>query len=179
VSLARLRAATSPQRFPKDFTIQLSTDGIGYTPVYAENDFTASVNTWYPFPFPATSARYVKIHVTEQRPSNGKYFTEIAEIEVFGSEPNVVATLTWNATGDDANAGTASSYEIRFTTSPTNFESATLAPNPPVPKPAGSQETFVISSGLSPGIKTWFAIKTRDDAGNSSVTVISATMPVP
>jgi hypothetical protein len=94
-------------------------------------------------------------------------------------EPNIVATLSWNATGDDANAGTASSYEIRFTTSPTNFESATLAPNPPVPKPAGSQETFVISSGLSPGIKTWFAIKTRDDAGNSSVTVISATMPVP
>jgi hypothetical protein len=179
VSLVRLRAATSPQRFPKDFTIQLSTDGLGYTPGHGENDFTAAVNTWYEFPFPATSARYMKIEVTEQRPSNGKYFTEIAEIEVFGPEPNVVATLSWNATGDDGATGTASSYEIRFTSSPTDFQSATLAPNPPLPQPGGSKETFVISGGLSAGAKTWFAIKTTDDAGNSSFSVVSATMPVP
>ena len=120
----------------------------------------------------------MKVEVTEQRPSNGKYFTELAEVDVWGSEPNVVATLTWNATGDDAGAGTASSYEIRFTTSPTDFGSATLAPNPPLPQPAGSKETFVISGGLSAGAKTWFGIRTTDDAGNSSLTVVSATMPV-
>jgi hypothetical protein len=129
--------------------------------------------------FPATSARYVKVEVTEQRPSNGKYFTELAEIDVWGSQANIVATLTWTATGDDAHAGTASSYEIRFTTSPTDFESATLAPNPPTPQPSGSKETFVISSGLSAGTKTWFGIKTTDETGNSSLTIVSATMPVP
>ncbi|MGH9463692.1 MAG: discoidin domain-containing protein [Vicinamibacteria bacterium] len=179
VSLVRLRASTSWQRFPKDFAIQLSTDGIGYTPVRAENDFTATVSTWYEFPFPATSARYVKIQVTEQRPSNGKYFTELAEVDVWSAEPNIVATLTWTATGDDGATGTAASYEIRFTTSPTDFQSATLAPNPPVPQPAGSKETFVMSGGLSAGAKTWFAIKTTDDKGNSSITVVSATMPLP
>jgi hypothetical protein len=180
VSVVRLRSDnTIWQRFPKDFTIQLSTDGLGYTPVHAENDFKATVSTWYEFPFPATPARYVKVEVTEQRPSNGKYFTELAEIDVWGSQANIVATLTWTATGDDAHAGTASSYEIRFTTSPTDFESATLAPNPPTPQPSGSKETFVISSGLSAGTKTWFGIKTTDETGNSSLTIVSATMPVP
>ena len=36
-----------------------------------------------------------------------------------------------------------------------------------------------MSSGLSAGATTWFAIKTSDDAGNSSLTVVSATMPAP
>jgi hypothetical protein len=182
VSLVRLRAATSWQRFPKDFTIQLSTNGLGYTPVHQEIDFKASVSTWYEFPFPATSARYVKVVVTEQRPSNGKYFTEIAEIEVFGPEPSVVATLTWNATGDDGSAGKATSYWIRFGTSPitaANFSQATLVLNPPTPQPSGSKETLVIGSGLSPGTTTWFGIKTLDEAGNGSLSVVSATMPVP
>ena len=124
----------------------------------------------------------MKIEVTEQRLSNGKYFTEIAEIEVFGAEATPTATLSWFASGDDSSIGTATSYEIRFDTSEitaASFGTATLAPDPPVPQPAGSPETFVINSGLSAGTTTWFAIKTSDEAGNSSLTVVSATMPAP
>jgi len=180
MNLVRVRSDnTKWQRFPKDFTIQLSVDGVNYSIVHSEEDFKASVSTWYEFPFVARPARYVKIEVTEQRLSNGKYFTEIAEVEILGPEAIIVATLTWNASGDDADVGTAASYEIRFTTSPTDFKSATLAPNPPVPQPAGSKESFVIRSGLSAGAKTWFGIKTMDEAGNSSLTIVSATMPMP
>ncbi|MBI1882662.1 MAG: S8 family serine peptidase [Chlamydiae bacterium] len=84
---------------------------------------------------------------------------------------NTSLTLTWTAPGDDDNVGTASSYEIRYSTSlitDANFSAATLAPNPPTPQVAGSTETFSLT-GLALSQNYYYvAIKTQDDVGQVS-----------
>jgi hypothetical protein len=77
-------------------------------------------------------------------------------------------TLTWTAPGDDGNNGTAAEYDIRYATS--NIDNATWefaiqASGEPAPKPAGSNETFVVG-GLASATTYYFALKTGDDAGN-------------
>jgi chitodextrinase len=78
--------------------------------------------------------------------------------------------LNWIAVGDDGNVGTASSYDIRYSTAvitSANFSSANKVSNPPTPKINGSSETFTIS-GLSGDTTYYFAIKAIDKSGNSS-----------
>jgi hypothetical protein len=78
--------------------------------------------------------------------------------------------LTWTAPGDDESTGTASSYRVKYSTSPidkSNWGSATDVSGEPTPKPAGSTETMTIS-GLTPGATYYFALKAYDEAGNSS-----------
>ena len=56
-------------------------------------------------------------------------------------------TLSWTAPGDDDWTGTATQYEIRFSTSPItagNFASATLVPNPPAPLASGSAQAMLV-----------------------------------
>lgn len=46
-------------------------------------------------------------------------------------------TLTWTATGDDGNTGTAAAYDLRHSTAPIdagNFDLATPIPGVPAPK---------------------------------------------
>jgi subtilisin family serine protease len=95
--------------------------------------------------------------------------------------PEAIADLTANAVGitevtlqwtspADAGNGSASSYDVRYSTSPINegnFSSATPAPNPPSPGPAGSTETLTIT-GLAPGTTYYFAVKSADFFGNTS-----------
>lgn len=79
-------------------------------------------------------------------------------------------TLTWTAPGDDANAGQAASYNLRYSTSPLtegNFAQATAATNIPAPQVAGSTETASIT-GLLPSTTYYFGLKTTDDSGNIS-----------
>ncbi len=78
-------------------------------------------------------------------------------------------TLTWTSPLDSGN-GSASVYDIRYSTSPIteeNFGDATSYLNPPVPKAAGERETLNIS-GLLPGTVYYFAIKSADFFGNFS-----------
>ncbi|HEY3403795.1 MAG TPA: S8 family serine peptidase [Ohtaekwangia sp.] len=78
-------------------------------------------------------------------------------------------TLTWTAPADAGN-GSASVYDIRYSTSPItegNFGSATQWPSPPVPQAAGSPESVTIT-GLLPGTVYYFAIKSADFFGNFS-----------
>jgi hypothetical protein len=78
-------------------------------------------------------------------------------------------TLSWTSPADPGN-GSASVYDIRYSTSPIteiNFESATPYVNPPVPKIAGSEETLTIS-GLLADTPYYFAIKSADFFGNFS-----------
>jgi Tol biopolymer transport system component len=79
-------------------------------------------------------------------------------------------TLTWTATGDDGNSGTASTYSIRY--APTlidsaGFATATQAAGAPAPKTAGSTETFEVT-GLNSMTTYYFAIKAGDEAANWS-----------
>ena len=78
-------------------------------------------------------------------------------------------TLTWTAPGDDSDVGTASQYDIRYSTSPitdANWDSATHT-GEPSPQPAGSTETFTVT-GLSQATTYYFALKTADEVPNWS-----------
>ncbi|MDZ7369799.1 MAG: Ig-like domain-containing protein [candidate division KSB1 bacterium] len=89
--------------------------------------------------------------------------------------------LTWTATGDDGNTGTATLYDIRYSKNnitAADFNSATQVTGVPSPKQAGAAESFTVT-GLSADTKYYFALKVRDDAGNWSniSNVASATTP--
>ncbi|MGH2830850.1 MAG: beta strand repeat-containing protein, partial [Actinomycetota bacterium] len=76
--------------------------------------------------------------------------------------------LGWQATGDDGSAGTATSYDLRYSTSPItagNFTLATAVFGLPAPAPSGQLQTFTVP-GLAPNTPHYFAIKAIDEAPN-------------
>jgi chitodextrinase len=90
-------------------------------------------------------------------------------------------TLGWTAVGDDSLTGTATSYDVRYSTSPitaANFASATAITGEPTPAIAGTAQSVMVR-GLSRQVTYWFAAKVTDDAGNPSAisNVPSATTP--
>ncbi len=79
--------------------------------------------------------------------------------------------LSWTAPGDDGATGTATTYDVRYSTSTiteANWPSATQASGEPSPQVAGSGETFTVV-GLSQSTTYYFAIKTSDEVPNESV----------
>jgi hypothetical protein len=79
-------------------------------------------------------------------------------------------TLTWTAPGDDGNAGRATNYDVRYSSSQVtqaNWASATQATGEPSPKATGSTETFIVT-GLQAGKTYYFALKTVDEVPNWS-----------
>ncbi len=92
--------------------------------------------------------------------------------------------LTWTAPGNDGDTGTASVYDIRYSTAPIleeNWEDAERAAVEAAPKPAGTPEGFTLS-GLQPGTIHHVAMKTGDEAGNwsgLSNTIAGNTLPPP
>ncbi|RCV64105.1 PKD repeat-containing protein [Methanophagales archaeon] len=79
-------------------------------------------------------------------------------------------TLTWTAPGDDEDTGTATKYDIRYSTSAitgANWDSAVQCTDEPTPQEAGSTETFTVT-GLSPDKAYYFALKTADEVTNWS-----------
>ena len=154
--------------FPKDFQIQLSTDNVSFTAAHSENDFVAAAGTFASFDFTETTARYVRISVTETRPWGSNFIAQIAEVEVYETVP-AGARLTWTAPGDNVDQWTATSYDVRYSTSPINdtaFNSATQVGSVRAPQQAGSTETLTVP-GLGPGTY-YFRIKTSDESGNVS-----------
>jgi phosphodiesterase/alkaline phosphatase D-like protein len=78
--------------------------------------------------------------------------------------------LAWTAPGDDGNIGTATTYDIRYSTSAitsANFASAISVIGEPAPKVAGSAETYTVLD-LSSSTSYYFAIKTADEVPNWS-----------
>lgn len=79
-------------------------------------------------------------------------------------------TLRWTAPGNDGSVGTASSYDIRYSTTPvvdSTWANATHASGVPAPQAAGSQESLVVA-GLQSGTTYYFALKTADAVPNWS-----------
>jgi hypothetical protein len=77
--------------------------------------------------------------------------------------------LTWTAPGDDWKTGTASKYDIRYSTDPITegtWDQATQCDGEPIPQPAGSGESFTVT-GLGHGAH-YFAVKTADEVPNWS-----------
>ena len=89
--------------------------------------------------------------------------------------------LNWSATGDDSLTGTATSYDIRYSTSPitsANWSSATTVTGEPAPGASGSSQSYTVT-GLTRQTTYYFAMKVTDDAGSPSAlsNVPSATTP--
>ncbi|MBL0740468.1 fibronectin type III domain-containing protein [Chryseolinea lacunae] len=121
----------------------------------------------------------------------GSYSSNVSEVVIYGclgpvvpdtTPPGAITTLStgtasstsvqlaWTATGDDGNTGSASSYDVRYSTSAItagNFASATQATGEPAPLFAGNAQSFFVS-GLSPSTTYYFALKAIDEANNTS-----------
>jgi len=86
--------------------------------------------------------------------------------------PGAAAELSWTAPGDDGNTGTATEYDIRFSTDgaiedSTDFADATRILDVPNPEEAGTEQSFVVN-GLPFDTETHFAIRSFDAVGNES-----------
>ncbi len=79
--------------------------------------------------------------------------------------------LGWTAVGDDGCTGSATAYDIRYSTNPilndADFEAATQAVGEPRPQSCGALEQFCLA-GLTAGATYDVAMKVIDDAGNVS-----------
>lgn len=89
-------------------------------------------------------------------------------------------TLTWTAPGDDGSNGTATQYDLRYTTIPiteSTFPLCTTVTGEPVPAVAGSTQICTVS-GLNYGTTYYFALKTADERGNwSAISNIAIRTP--
>jgi hypothetical protein len=88
------------------------------------------------------------------------------------------AAMSWTAPGDDEDIGTADTYDLRYSTSTItslNFASATQIATG-APEAAGTPECAE-KGGLASCTTYYFALKTRDEAGNWSAmsNVVSST----
>ncbi len=87
-----------------------------------------------------------------------------------GTPTQTSIPLTWAAPGDDGNSGTASSYDIRYSTAlitNANWASATQVTGEPTAQVAGTAQNYTVT-GLASGQTYYFAIKTTDEVPNTS-----------
>lgn len=87
-------------------------------------------------------------------------------------------TLTWTAPGDDGNVGTATTYEMRWSTvrpdttsaSAMNgwWDSATPVTNMPRPESAGETQEVDVPGSFTTGTSYYFVIRTADEVPNWS-----------
>ncbi|MBI1797100.1 MAG: fibronectin type III domain-containing protein [Candidatus Eisenbacteria bacterium] len=102
-------------------------------------------------------------------------FATIATLVTAGTA--AAQTVTWNSVqiswttpGDDSLTGTASQFDIRYSTAAitaANFSSATRWNSAPVPAAPGTRQSTVVT-GLQPTTTYWFAMKTADEVPNWS-----------
>ena len=88
-------------------------------------------------------------------------------------------SLTWTATGDDSLTGTATRYEVRWSTAPitdANFAAATLVTNGvPAAAPPGTAQGCTVT-GLDRSVDLHFAARVADEMNNWSA--VSSDLPV-
>src|SRR6185436_13531620 len=92
---------------------------------------------------------------------------QISDLDFASATSNSIF-LDWTATGDDGTTGTASEYDLRYSTSPiTNatFGAATRVLGVAAPGPSGAAQGTEVR-GLSAGTGYYFAIKAKDEWGN-------------
>ena len=80
-------------------------------------------------------------------------------------------TVSWTTPGDDSLTGTASQFDLRYSTSlitSANFASATRFLSTPTPAAPGTSQSVVVT-GLAPATSYYFAIKTGDDVPNWAI----------
>jgi hypothetical protein len=82
------------------------------------------------------------------------------------------ATIGWTASGDDGNQGTASRYDMRYSTTidgmNAQWDQAMQVENEPAPAPAGTEEIMTVG-GLAPGTTYFIGLKIGDERENWSI----------
>jgi Fibronectin type III domain len=95
--------------------------------------------------------------------------TQVTDLRIFAVEATSVV-LRWTAPGNNGTVGQAVEYDLRYSTSGPisgdTFNQATFVPTPPPGLP-GTTEQFTVS-GLQPGTRYWFALRTADSVPNWS-----------
>jgi len=89
----------------------------------------------------------------------------ITDLNAVSGATDGTVNLTWTAPGDDGNAGTAKSYDVRYSTTQitlANWNSAKSVSGAPTPHFAGTFESMTVS-GLVPTATYYFAVRALDD----------------
>ncbi len=161
--------------FPEDYEIQVSSDGTNFSTMASATGVSVEAGEWTTHDFSEPyHARYVRLNVTQARQYSGLYYVQIAEIEV-SDTPWVddAVTVRWTAPGDDEDRGTASWYDLCYSTVQADVfndfcaSGGTLILDFAVSGEAGTQESRTIN-GLTPETRYYIALKTEDDEGNIS-----------
>jgi len=111
----------------------------------------------------------VKEKVIDAGPPDETAPAAITDLATSNPQPYSI-DLSWTAPGDDGSTGTASSYDVRYSTSSiteANWASASQASGEPSPASAGTGQNMTVS-GLTPETTYYFAIKTSDEVPNTS-----------
>lgn len=93
----------------------------------------------------------------------------VSDLAVIATTPSSF-TLRWTATGDDGVIGTATSFDMRYSSSPitpANFNSASYVDGEPAPQPPGTLQT-VVAQPFGAGTTWYFAMQVIDEVGNRS-----------
>jgi len=107
--------------------------------------------------------------VTIEVPLDSEAPAAVTDLQASSGLNNGYINLQWTAPAD-AQDGKAYAYDIRYSTGPideSNWASATQVQNIPPPADAGTVQRLVVT-GLTPGQTYYFALKSRDYAGNWS-----------
>ena len=87
-------------------------------------------------------------------------------------------TLAWTATGSDGTVGSATTYDMRFDTSPieslSDFSEANRLFGLPAPQEAGTEETFTVEN-LETGETYYFGLLAFNDRGDSTPLATAST----
>jgi len=171
-----------------------------YSSTYIGNqvDFDSAATyaqSWIPLPSGQTESKtltgltpgttyYFSIEARDEKPNQGGFGnTTYAMAQIDTAKPSAINSLscqtgtkegkidiTWTATGDDGNTGTASSYVLKYSTTlitEGNFNSATTYSQSWMPKPSGQTEAYTLT-GFTGGTTYYIAIKAKDDGNNLS-----------
>ncbi|MCB9536708.1 MAG: fibronectin type III domain-containing protein [Myxococcales bacterium] len=145
-------------------------------------DLPVAVGGLISFDFAPTATDRFVLRVLEGRDRLGLPHAALGEVGAFAALPGGgAARLTWVAPGDDAYVGQAAEYDLRVATAPIatleGFAAATRV-DAPAPAPAGALEVARVIE-LPEGVDAFFALRTRDAAGNWSGLSNSPSVRVP
>ncbi len=156
--------------FPVDYEIQVSLNNSAYTTAFSVTGGAVGPGVWVHHTLPDPRARYVKLLIKKlKRSVTGTFRAQLAEVEILEATQGAVVALSWTAPGDDGRVGTATAYDLRWSTSPITEQNFAAADALTAPAPtAGGTRQSVTLAGFPHESTLYFALKARDEKPNVS-----------